>query len=169
MPLFTARLTASVTFVLSGFAVAPRTAGAQVPGDVLPGAIVGVVVDSATGAPLPAAQVRLVGLARGELTHDDGGFAFDDLRPGTYTVAVQRVGYGAAVRAVSVASGARAVVRITLAASAAASPEVVVTGTLGEGAARDALRPTVAVGGAELDRRLAETIATTLQNQPAWR
>jgi iron complex outermembrane receptor protein len=42
----------------------------------------------------------------------------------------------------------------------------VVTGALGERAASDAVRPTIALGGAELDRRLAETVATTLQSQP---
>jgi iron complex outermembrane receptor protein len=130
------------------------------------GVIAGVVVDSASGAPLPAAQVRLVGLARGELTHDDGGFAFEELRPGSYTVAVQRLGYAAAERTVTVTSGARATVRIALAPSAARLTQVVVTGTLGERTAGEALRPTIAVGGAELDRRLAETVATTLQNQP---
>jgi iron complex outermembrane receptor protein len=144
-------------------APAPLAAQASPPAA---GAIAGVVVDSASGAPLPAAQVRLVGLARGELTHDDGGFAFEDLRPGAYTVAVQRLGYAAAERAVTVTAGGRATVRIALGSSAARLAQVVVTGTIGERAASAALRPTAAVSGAELDRRLAETVASTLQNQP---
>jgi iron complex outermembrane receptor protein len=130
------------------------------------GSLAGVVVDSATGALLPAAQVRLLGVARAELTHEDGGFAFDELRPGRYTVTVHRIGYAAAVRAATVEPGARATVRVALAASAARLAQVVVTGALGERAASDAVRPTIALGGAELDRRLAETVATTLQSQP---
>jgi iron complex outermembrane receptor protein len=153
------------TAVLALLTLAPAALAAQA-APTAPGAIAGVVVDSASGAPLPAAQVRLVGLARGELTHDDGGFAFDDLRPGAYTVSVQRLGYAAAERAVTVTTGARATLRIALTSSAARLAQVVVTGTIGERAASAALRPTAAVSGAELDRRLGETVAATLQNQP---
>ena len=128
--------------------------------------VAGVVVDSTTGRPLPAAQVRLLGLNRGELAHDDGTFAFEGLPPGRYTVAVQRVGYGTAEATVTVAPGARAAVRLAVAPSAARLAQVVVTGTVGEGRERDALRPTRVVGGAELDRRLGETVAATLQSQP---
>jgi iron complex outermembrane receptor protein len=130
------------------------------------GVVTGVVVDSATGTPLPGAQVRLLGANRGEVTHDDGRFVFGDLAAGRYTVAVQRVGYGAAEQVVAVETGREATVRLALAASAARLAPVVVTGTLGERRERDALRPTRVVGGAELDRRLGETVAATLQSQP---
>ncbi len=166
MPTTTVRLAGAARATALALLVTPSGAlQAQARPDT-PGAIVGTVVDSASGAPLPAAQVRVVGLARGELTHDDGGFAFEALRPGAYTVAVQRLGYGAAQRAVVVGAGSRATLRIALAPSAARLTQVVVTGMLGERAAGDALRPTIAVGGAELDRRLSETVAATLQNQP---
>ena len=161
--LLSASLPHVASVALLALAPAALTAQATPSGS---GAVAGVVVDSASGAPLPAAQVRLVGLARGELTHDDGGFAFEDLRPGAYVVSVQRLGYAAAERPVTVTAGARATVRIALTSSAARLAQVVVTGTIGERAASAALRPTAAVSGAELDRRLSETIASTLQNQP---
>ena len=147
-------------------ALLPAAAAAQAGSSHAPAAITGVVVDSATGAPLPAAQVRIVGLARVDATHDDGGFLIEALRPGRYTIAVQRIGYAATQRSIAIAAGARADVRVALLPSAARLAEVVVTGTVGERYASDALRPTVALSGAELDRRLAETVASTLQNQP---
>jgi iron complex outermembrane receptor protein len=151
-------------------ALLPSAAHAQVPAvapaEARPGTVTGVVVDSASGRPLPAAQVRLLGLNRGELTHDDGTFAFEGLPAGRYAVAVQRVGYAAAEQAVTVTPGGRATVRLALTASAARLAPVVVTGGVGEGRERDALRPTRVVGGAELDRRLGETVAATLQSQP---
>jgi iron complex outermembrane receptor protein len=162
-----------VTLLAAAAALAPAlpaaVARAQRPAASPPrpaASIAGVVVDSASGAPLPAAQVRLVPVNRGELTHDDGRFAFGDLAPGRYAVAVQRVGYGAAEQTVTVAAGAQAAVRFALAPSAARLAPVVVTGAVGEGRERDALRPTRVVGGAELDRRLGETVAATLQGQP---
>ena len=146
-------------------AQAPAAPPAARPGAAA-GVVTGVVVDSATGAPLPAAQVRLVGLGRGELTHDDGTFTFDDLPPGRYTVAVQRIGYATAEQVVTLAAGGRAALRVPVAPSAARLSPVVVTGNVGEGRERDALRPTRVVGGAELDRRLGETVAATLLSQP---
>jgi iron complex outermembrane receptor protein len=131
-----------------------------------PGAVGGLVVDGATGRPLPAAQVRLLGATRGDLTHDDGRFEFADLPAGRYTVAVQRVGYAAAERTVTLEAGARAAVRVELTPSAARLAPVVVTGNVGERREGEALRPTRVVGGAELDRRLGETVAATLQSQP---
>jgi iron complex outermembrane receptor protein len=130
------------------------------------GSIGGTVVDSATGAPLPAAQVRVLGLSRGELTHDDGRFTLEDLRPGAYTLIVQRLGYAPAERTVTLNAGSQATLRVALLASAASLAQVVVTGTLGERTASDAIRPTTALSGAALDRRLGETVATSLQGQP---
>jgi iron complex outermembrane receptor protein len=163
-----ARLAAAV--LLAAAPAAARPAHAQAPGQApapaTAGVIAGVVVDAASGAPVPAAQVRLVGLGRAELTHDDGRFDFGGLRPGTYRLAVQRIGYATAEQVVTLAAGGRAALRVPVAPSAARLSPVVVTGNVGEGRERDALRPTRVVGGAELDRRLGETVAATLLSQP---
>ncbi len=42
----------------------------------------GVVVDSASGEPIPAARVRVLGLEREDLTHNDGVFHLSRLPPG---------------------------------------------------------------------------------------
>ncbi len=144
----------------------PQQRPAQPRAPQQPGTVVGVVVDAASGRPLPAAQVRLLGVNRGDLTHDDGAFEFADLPAGRYTVSVQRVGYAAAERTVVLGPGGRGDVRVELAPSAARLAPVVVTGAVGERREGEALRPTRVVGGAELDRRLGETVAATLQSQP---
>ncbi|MGH7694314.1 MAG: carboxypeptidase regulatory-like domain-containing protein, partial [Gemmatimonadaceae bacterium] len=69
------------------------------------GAIVGTVVDSATGLPVVAARARIVELHREDLTHEDGSFDHRDLRPATYTLQVQRLGYRLVVQRVVVKAG----------------------------------------------------------------
>lgn len=118
-----------------------------------------------TVKPRAATQVRLVDLSRGELAHENGSFLFEQLRPGSYRVTAQRLGYAPAEQHVIVVAGAVASVRFALRASAARLAQVGVTGDIGARATNEAIRPTLAVSGAELDRRLAETIAATLQSQ----
>ncbi len=58
--------------------------------------IQGTVVDDGTGEPIDGATVRLAdasGSARETITGPDGTFAFAEVAPGTYTLAVRRFGY----------------------------------------------------------------------------
>ena len=58
--------------------------------------VAGTVVDDATGEPIKGATVRLAdpsGSARETITGPDGAFAFAQVAPGTYTLAVRRFGY----------------------------------------------------------------------------
>ena len=58
--------------------------------------VAGTVVDDATGEPIEGATVRLAdpsGSARETITGPDGAFAFAQVAPGTYTLAVRRFGY----------------------------------------------------------------------------
>ena len=57
------------------------------------GTIVGVVVDSATGKPIVAAQVQLQPTHAGDLSHADGRFELRGIAPGVYMLAVERIGY----------------------------------------------------------------------------
>jgi hypothetical protein len=57
------------------------------------GRITGVVTDQTTGAPLAGAQVFLEGTGRGTLTQDNGRYFLINVAPGTYTLAVQLIGY----------------------------------------------------------------------------
>lgn len=58
--------------------------------------VAGTVVDDATGEPIEGATVRLAdasGSARETITGPDGAFAFAQVAPGAYTLAVRRFGY----------------------------------------------------------------------------
>lgn len=57
------------------------------------GRIVGTVLDKATGEPLPSAAVTIVGTFYQTLTDFDGKFVLNDIKPGTYSVKFQFIGY----------------------------------------------------------------------------
>jgi hypothetical protein len=65
----------------------------------------GTVVDAGTNVPVKDAQVFLVELARSFLTGADGHFEFTDVKPGTHTLTVSRIGYIFVRRRVPVVSG----------------------------------------------------------------
>lgn len=129
------------------------------------GAVIrGVVVDTA-GAPVAFATVRLLELHRGYQTHEDGRFAFTALPGGRYTLAVQRLGFALERRVIVVPPGGDSL-RIVLSPSVKQLATSVVTGTVDERSAEEALSSTTVLGGAALDRRLEPTLAQTLQGQP---
>lgn len=130
------------------------------------GTIVGVVVEAQSGEPLAATQVELVESHRVETTREDGGFVFPALRPGRYTVAIQRIGYAPQQIAVDVTPGESIRVEVSLQVAAVQFDEIVVTGTIRERAGRDVLSPTTVVSGAELERKLDGTVAATLADEP---
>ena len=72
------------------------------------GTIAGIVVDAASRAPIPSAQVQIVGTTRGVVTGDDGRFRIAGVRPGSYQVRVLRLGYSAASQTVNVTAGGTA-------------------------------------------------------------
>ena len=57
------------------------------------GKISGVVVDSATREPLPAASVRVEGTVMGAMANDMGEYFILNVPPGTYTLVVNVIGY----------------------------------------------------------------------------
>ncbi len=124
----------------------------------------GVVVDSATGRPLPASLVRLVELDRQDLTHDDGTFHLIRVPAGTYTLIVEHLGYRTDRRQVRIEQG-RAPVTVRLQTSAIDLPGVIVTATMGARSREESLRPTQVVSGRDLQRQLDVTIAETLDGE----
>ncbi|MFP4624696.1 MAG: TonB-dependent receptor [Gemmatimonadota bacterium] len=125
----------------------------------------GVVVDSVSGQPLPAAVVRLLELDRRDVTGDDGGFHLRRLRPGDYTLLVEHVGYRATARPVTVPRGTPAVLRVEMAASVLDLPGLLVTATLGARTRSEAHSLSQVLGGRELQRSLAVTLAETLEGE----
>lgn len=69
------------------------------------GKISGKVTDVSTGEPLAAAQVTLIPSANTIQTSAEGVFAFSCLDEGQYTVSVQKTGYQANRKNVTVISG----------------------------------------------------------------
>ncbi len=65
--------------------------GAQ---DAPTGKITGRVVDAATGQPIPAAQIQVVGTAFGTQSGVDGRYVLLRVPAGTVTLQVRRIGYG---------------------------------------------------------------------------
>jgi len=111
-------------------------------------------------------MVRLQELGRNEFSHADGSFHFNRLRPGTYTVAVQRFGYAAVELEVSVVPGEATEVTLRLTPSALSVPGVVVTGVGRVRALDEAYRPTSVLRDEELQRQLAGSVAATLRGEP---
>jgi len=130
------------------------------------GRIEGAVVDAESAQPLAASRVRIIERHREVMTRVDGTFTFNDVPPGTYTLAVERIGYDQHTHEVSVAPGATATVRFELHPGALRLEEIIVTGSISRRPGREVLNPVSVVQGAELDRQVSTTVAQTLENQP---
>jgi iron complex outermembrane recepter protein len=160
----------TTTFLLLS-ALALLAAPLPVVGQVSPpsggtGSILGFVRDAASGEPLPATQVRLVELGRGDLSHRGGDFHFDRVFPGTYTVSAQRLGYAPASATVRVVAGETARVELVMTTSAIELEGLVVTGTGRARLAEETYRPTSVVEGAALRRQLGSSVAATIEREP---
>lgn len=105
---FHATRTLAFAAALAAFAALPAAAQ-RVPAEGQRGAaaggqrtsVTGVVVDSATGAPLAGATVRATGTPFATVARDDGRFELRGLRPGDHLLTVDFLGYGAALRLVT--------------------------------------------------------------------
>jgi iron complex outermembrane receptor protein len=127
--------------------------------------VTGMVLDAAGGQSVAGARVRLLDGGAAVQTGADGAFRLGPLPEGVYTLLVQRIGYLPARQAVR-AGGTASPVAIRLVPSALEVPAVVVTGGAGERAADQAVRPTTALDGAALRRRLGGSVAATLSAEP---
>lgn len=78
------------------------------------GTISGKVTDVATGEPLNAAIVTLIPSSSTIQTSTDGAFSFSNLEQGQYTVSVQKDGFQANRKNVSVINGEETRIVITL-------------------------------------------------------
>jgi iron complex outermembrane recepter protein len=127
--------------------------------------ITGFVRDSATGAPLAAAVVRIVELHRETRTHQDGRFIITVVPAGEYTVAVQRIGYRSATRMVRVGRDPLDITILVREAPLQLAASVV-TGQISERGSADAITSTTVLSDAKLDRRLDGTLGSTVVGTP---
>jgi outer membrane receptor protein involved in Fe transport len=94
------------------------------------GTVVGRVTDAKTGQAIVGASVVLVGTRWHSTTDENGGYRLADVTPGSYTLAISRIGYAKQGQSVTVAGGQEITVEIRLELSASPLDAVVVTGTL---------------------------------------
>ncbi len=133
----------------------------------------GNVRDAGTGEPLAGAQVSVVGREGRAVTRGDGTFHLTGLAAGVYTLRADRLGYRGSTVVVTVGSARarRAVaeaaeVVILLVPSPIAMADLVVTATISERAASEALRPVSVMTGDDLQRQMTATVAGTLASMP---
>ncbi len=78
------------------------------------GTITGTARDSASGQPVAAVQVNVVGTTNGGLTNAEGQFTIRGVQPGQVTLRALRVGYSETRQTVTVVAGQTATVSLTL-------------------------------------------------------
>jgi iron complex outermembrane receptor protein len=133
------------------------------------GTVQGTIVDAAGATPLPFVIVRVLELHRVEQTHSDGRFRFADLPEGRYTLLAQRIGYAPTELVLQLRAGADTVLMLSMRAMPVTLAATVVTGTVRERRAADAVSPTTVLEGAALDRRLDGTLAGSISGEPGVR
>jgi iron complex outermembrane receptor protein len=128
--------------------------------------VIGAVRDATTGAPVPGAVIRVVETHYELSAPESGVFIIERLGSGTWTLLVRAIGYRPTTRRLQLSPGDTVRLRVTLEPTVIQLEATVVTGTLGERSSAEVLNPTSVVHGAELDRRLAATVAGTLADAP---
>src|SRR5688500_19487278 len=111
--------------------------------------VTGRVTNASTGEPLAAVQVFIAGSGIGALSQQNGRYLLLNVPAGTHTLTAERIGYRAATRQVTVASGQTVVQDFSLAEEALGLDEIIVTGTPGGTQRR-------AIGNAVLSVQAAE-------------
>lgn len=120
-----------------GLFVAYHGTAAQAP---TTGRITGRVVDAATGAPLHAVVVQLVGTTRGAATDVEGRYRLSNVTAGTVTLHYRHIGYAPkTVTGLMLAAGAVIEQDAALPPASAALTEVVVTASAERGTISEAL------------------------------
>jgi hemoglobin/transferrin/lactoferrin receptor protein len=128
--------------------------------------LVGTTRDSATGRPLPGANVLLPALQRGTTCDGEGRFRFERLQPGAWEVAVTHVGYRAAIRTVTVPEHGSVTADIALEASAVELGDVVVTSMRAMDLQRDLPVPLEVATDRDVARTPAFALADVLDQAP---
>src|SRR5688572_1454802 len=93
------------------------------------GAITGRVTDAASGAPVSAAQINIVGTNIGAQANVEGQFTIRGVTPGNVEIRVLRVGYAESIVPVTVTAGQTATANVQMRAVVATLAPVVTTAT----------------------------------------
>ncbi|MGH7574128.1 MAG: SusC/RagA family TonB-linked outer membrane protein [Longimicrobiales bacterium] len=117
-------------FILGTLALAGPAAGQS-------GTVSGRITEIGTGRSLASVQVTLANTGLGTLTNQEGRFQIPNVPPGSYSLRVQRLGYGTMSRDITVASGQTLVADFELTEEVLGLDEIVVTGTAGAARRRE--------------------------------
>ncbi len=148
--------------ILSALLLCTASASAQGTGRV-----VGTVVDGSTQAPMAGVQVFVPGTQFGTLTNQDGRFLLINVPAGQVTIRTIVIGYASQETTVSLDPGGTVTVNFSLAVSAVALDEVVVTGQ-GRGTARREIGNTITtVNTAGLEAAPVNSMSELLQGRSA--
>jgi len=136
-------------------------------GQAQSGALAGRVTD-ADGAPLPGANVQVLGTALGAATDADGRFAIEAVPAGTYRLRASSVGYAPAEAAVTVVPGRRAEVGFVLLDATVEAGAVLVraapTATKSDAPVRLIPQAVAVVPAPVLDAQAAGDVSEALRN-----
>lgn len=92
------------------------------------GTVLGNVHDASTAEPVRSADVVIEGTEFSTLTDDSGQYRISEVPPGTYTVAVRRIGYGRQAQEVTVIEDQEVTADFSLEVSVSQLDQIVVTG-----------------------------------------
>ncbi len=128
----------------------------------------GAVADGASGAPVPNAQVRVLGVPGDVATWADGTFVVRDLPAGEYTLRVNALGYRVREMPFVASPDGTPFLRVTVEATPLEISEIVVTpGRFGiMGTAAPATRQTLTREDLETIPQLGEDVFRSLQRVP---
>jgi len=115
------------TLALAAFLAAGAAAAAWA--QATQGTITGRVTDAATGAPIVAAQINILGTSAGTQANADGQYTIRGLNVGTFTVRTLRVGYAEMRQTATVAAGQTTTLNFALAQVPVTLSPIVTTAT----------------------------------------
>ena len=93
------------------------------------GSVTGIVTEAGSQRALAGAQIYLQSNRVGTTSNNEGRYVLTNVPAGSVTIFVELIGYGTAERTVTVQSGERAVLNVSLQVRAIALDDIVATGT----------------------------------------
>lgn len=129
------------------------------------GVVEGTVIDGEADAPLPGAQVVVLGTNIGTTTRADGTFRLTGVPTGEQVIRVQFIGYNDEERTLTVDDGQTLSLRFVLQESAVDLSEVVVTGAGGESERRKLGNSVASIDAAGLDLAPVQSLSDMIQGR----
>lgn len=114
---------------LTGALLVGAFTGSNLGAQAQEGTIIGQVVESASGQPIPAAQISVVGTTLGAVTNSEGRYVIRGVRAGSVELRALRVGFAETRQTVNVAAGQETTANIRMTTMAISLNPVVTTAT----------------------------------------